>query len=288
MARLLPFIILAMFLLIVILLPLAITLVLGPVVIRFTLWLDAGHTGEPVDFEQLPPVVGDYILEKSTALFDEGFTAAAHLRLPGPMTQDAYVSILVNRVSSDMAEVMAIRPRITGGAGTACCVIFFTRFADGLYVSTGNSKFPSNFSPSPRERHLNLRHICDARLLYIVHKARVARLRPPCPTFLPPPGHEVEDHFARSDETMCDQIAAGYFYHSQPTRRYRPTVKGSIVMCWKMIFPVGRIRVVLRDRRADAELRELGLYDLVLDGILNRHAFPVVLGVMTTRDGGFC
>jgi hypothetical protein len=239
-------------------------LILGPIVARFTISHPVRRESKEIDFSSLPTRVAEFIVAGTAGLVDDGFTPAAHLQFRADMNQDAYVSILVNRADGAIAEVICVKVR--GGAGifgAAYIISLLTRFSDGLMVSTGNSRLPPIFEDGPGESSINLRHVTDPRLLYRVHCARVARVAPARRTWGPEPGEEVQDHFDRSYNTLTEQVVAGSHWLDEPAQRFRLTWRGAFVTVVKLMFPLKQIRIRMRDRAADAELRAIGLYDQV-------------------------
>jgi hypothetical protein len=232
---------------------------------RFKLWHPVRRNVERVDFGTLSSRVAEFIVSRTSGLIDAGFSSYTHLHSRSMLNQDCYVSILINRTTGDLAEVICVVTPGGGGVfGASYSVSLLTRFEDGSSISTGNSKLPSIFRSNPRNRSINLRRIPDPQLLHRIHRARAVRHansfgRP----WLPEPGGEISDHLDRDLKTMTDQVAAGYYRLDEPAQQFRATWKGAFVITAKLITPVKQIRLRQRDRIADAELREIGFYDEV-------------------------
>jgi len=235
---------------------------LGPIIFYATWSVPARRKFSGVDFASLPSRTAEFLATAAAGLVDEGFSTAAHLYTPAKGMQDCYVSIWINRATGDAAELICVMVR--GGRGLVLAshsVGFATRYPDGTAVTTSNSRLPGIFSPRASVDAIRLARIASVSLLYRIHRARVVHVGPSPKPVIRVPGAEVEEHLRYEYETMVEQVRAGYFWFDAPVNQFRPTLKGAILMTWKLVFPVKQIRQWHTARNTANRLRAIGMWD---------------------------
>ena len=58
---------------------------------------------------------------------------------------------------------------------------------------------------------------------------------------------------------FSDQVAAGYLQLDESANAYRPTIKGALLMTWKMVAPISTIRMRRARKRAAQLIEQLGV-----------------------------
>ena len=235
---------------------------LGPVAIYFTNSMQAEPLFLPIEIEyarhQLPPSFYRYL----DTLRDMGFYPVAHLytdQLSKPTK--TFLTLLINPTTRDTANVTHIVSQIgVAPATTVHYIEFGTEFADGSEFLTNNAHLPSAFKAVPEKEVNRLRKIKNPLTLYKIHRALLGKHNKPLGV-LPPSGYEVQELCRSIKQSMDRQVDTGYFYLEYSTARYRPTIKGAILMTWKLAWPVGAIRVALENYHYDRLIQQLNLDD---------------------------
>jgi hypothetical protein len=68
--------------------------------------------------------------------------------------------------------------------------------------------------------------------------------------YLPPEGDEIHALSTSFTKTLMRQVEFGYLYLDEAANVFRPTVKGAILMTWKIAWPTGMIKRALIRRKA--------------------------------------
>src|SRR5436190_1432211 len=164
--------------------------------------------------DQLPPEISEAFVAAARSLAADGFTAGAHLtRQADWFAGRSYVSIWTNAATRDLAQIIAVRvPRPDGTVKALPLLGFFYMTADGRRIVTSNNRSPSIFKPDPKADSAVFSKIGDARQLYRIHRARVAR-SPLAnePGVLPEPGREADWLRATNRLELDRQVEAGYY-----------------------------------------------------------------------------
>ena len=236
---------------------------LGPVLVHATQRQSLQPTFEPYDpaLHRAPESIATGILEASESLRSVGFQ---HV---GDVFQKGHTPGMVTRV--------VLLEKLSTGQQAICV---------GMYLDAEQTKTVANHveigCPFSGERSLLVNNspvigvyarvagktveqfpaVRDAARLALIHEKLIDRTRgdatierrdttKPVPQYLS--GMMVKE--------MEQQIPLGYLRLDRAANAYRPTWKGAVLMCWKLLPPVSTIRQALVRRRAAALLAELGM-----------------------------
>lgn len=142
-------------------------------------------------------------------------------------------------------------------------VSFFADFPDGTSIATSNASVGSCFPRNPICDSVRCAGVMDVQMLWDFHRARVDRdaagrtasleMTPDAPTRI------QRDHM-RLYEWL---IQCGYVRINEAKDEYVPTVKGRCLAVWRMLAPAKQSIEGKLARHTDATLRELGFGGLV-------------------------
>jgi hypothetical protein len=135
-------------------------------------------------------------------------------------------------------------------------LLFLTVYEDGTHFLTTDAAGPS-IIPQPRNRKGSLAfpQVKTSACLQKIHEVRVDRAGA-VRARIADPIADVREFMAAQQETFVDM---GYYYRDPAEGRLWPTWEGAILMSWRMLWPVKQIRDMVRWRRAEKELRRLGI-----------------------------
>ena len=177
------------------------------------------------------------------AITELGFTRVANLHSPGGQTK-MFMTILRNDATRDFAHVTEIVAFMNGSIVPVTrlqYMEFATEFENGLEIDTNNSVQPGVFSEIPLKRINRLAGIEDPALVYSIHRSYVNGVNSPLKT-LPEPGMEVDAIHEGMAKDLERQRSFGFLKFDSATDNYSPTVKGAVIMTWRLVWPVGAIR----------------------------------------------
>ncbi len=215
----------------------ALPLLLGPILVRFTLRLSANPDLARIDSDHLPPPVRSYFDAQTGPLQGLGFRIVADLVQTGFIPN--LVSLIRLFVHPDNRDG-AICVCMESGRGVrrlqAAYVEYATTFADGRELCTNNSPSPNAFAPVPEKQLHRLPAVEDPRELYEIHREAAAQFGGNTGRILLD-GEEAIRTLNRSiQEDTARQIRTGYLYLDRASQCYRPTWKGAFLMTWKQVF----------------------------------------------------
>ncbi|HKG91556.1 MAG TPA: hypothetical protein VKA84_06690 [Gemmatimonadaceae bacterium] len=235
---------------------------LGPVLVRLTSKSSDAPQFEPFDgsADREPPPVTAHIARATGSLAGEGFRTAADLVLHGHMDNIVTRVRLFENPATDEAAIAAGVYTLAGELGAMTMLVeFSTEFRDGSSRMTGNSPRPGVYARRPDRTIERFPEMADAASLCRVHRALLRRHHAPrsvAPSrYRTAPARGLAEGMVRE---MEGQVAAGYLWKDAAARAYRPTLKGAVLMCWKLLPPAAGLRRAAGRRRAAKLLRELG------------------------------
>lgn len=237
-------------------------IVVGPVLVRFSVKQNANPVLDPVDprEEQFPSDVHDHFLDAIEGMDEMGFQIAAYFAQTGQVPNlTTYLAVLQNRVQKDHAVAVAMLVTQAGArtirTAYAC---FCCRFEDGSSMNTGNCGELIVHAPIPTRRQTAFPEIRDLSRLYRIHQALCGRAGGAKRAL---PARESLASVIAEDmvKELREQQGLGYYWLDEAAGCFRPTWKGACIMTWKLVWPVSSVRRFLRGRRNAALLDELGL-----------------------------
>jgi|GEM_PF-713842 len=214
-----------------------ISVILGPVYIRFFYRTSSRVIVSRVGISELPEAAVHYFDTCTPDLEGEGFSVVGDFILSGSIKGNTvYFRFFANRGSSDSA-MCAFIVDITGGKRREVPYVeFCTGYSDGSEIDTNNSKLPGAFKAVPEKRVFQYPAIRDVGRLYRLHVQRVSEFGGSRRKELPAAGHE-EAYFRRSFLRDFDrQVEVGYFTYDSFSGDYRPTWRGAYGMVWRSLF----------------------------------------------------
>jgi len=221
---------------------------------------DVKVTYTPVELPEVPPEVVQAFCNASRGLVACGFHALGHVtRHTGNAAQNSFVSIWLNPSSFDEAQIIGIRtPSQLKTIRVVTLVTFRTEFSDGTSIRTSNTSSPGVYPRDPEVSTVRCPGVWDLALLYRFHRARVERDgagRTATLDQLKDARTRMENEWAQTYQRL---VEAGYFSLDQTRQKYIPTMKGAILMTYRLLPPFKQIQKFRRDRLAERNLRELG------------------------------
>ena len=118
---------------------------------------------------------------------------------------------------------------------------FCTEYEDGQEIDTTNGLNPTIFGLTPERKVTHLPGVENAHLLYRIHRSFTESINVSKKP-LSAPGTESRELQAGMARTLDRQRKLGYLKLEASKDYYSPTVKGAIIMTWKLAWPVGAIR----------------------------------------------
>jgi hypothetical protein len=201
-----------------------------------------------------PPFGFDYDIVGMELL---GFTVAAHLvqdqESPGIRS---LITLFTNR--EELTAAIIVYPQIDE-IGQATFKEFATTFEDGPELCCNDSNGLGVFARAPEKRTYSFPHVKDLSDLYRIHQRLLETEGSSRRRTLPAPGEEFAVLCAELAHDLARQADRGYFRLDREADRYRPTIKGAVVMTWKLAWPVKPIRQFLIVRKGKRIVRKLGI-----------------------------
>lgn len=192
----------------------------------------------PDGMEGVPASVQSFFQESGRALTEMGFANEAVLNAsdlaPGFST---WVAVHVHTSRTERAVLVMQVPENTLGVRSKPALYFRTKFTDGRVVETGNVSEPSPFPPLDGYDGWQFPEIASTTLICHLHRLRVAAIGEAPREPIPRDGAEAHLTAAMGD-FYAAQVGTGYLRVAEPGRSFRPTAKGAILMCWKLLPPL--------------------------------------------------
>ena len=222
---------------------------LGPMVVRFrhTQPRAARFTPLAADDPSTPAAIGTVFESTRAALAGHGFTEIARLRqAPSASGLLGYVQLLEHPRTFDVCSRLLVARPGSGGAAADQCA-FLTERAAGPAVATSNMRTAAPWPDNPAFDRAVFADVRDPAALLRLHRARLAAgssesVRRTTVASSPAAYQSRIEQVARDHMVRC-----GYWRFDDAAQVYRPTWKGAILMCWRLLPPA---RQILRSRRA--------------------------------------
>jgi hypothetical protein len=215
-------------------------LIIGPVLIYFAFRQQVHHTFAEFAPENPPTELPQNYFDAIKDVEKLGFRLIAHIFQDGQINKiTTYVTLLRNEEEKTaVAIIYMLAPNVKANSFIEFC----TTFADGTELNTNNTQELNVFTPPPEKQIFCVPHVEEVDKLYALHQKLLANQRKKSERILPPTGTEIKevcDSMTRDFETQVD---AGYLKRDQAQQAYRTTIKGAILMTWKLAWPIGTIR----------------------------------------------
>jgi len=189
-----------------------------------------------------------YLVQTAQQIQQLGFELTGYFGLVGQMTNvNAFFAYLVHRRNGDAAIVSGLYSK----QGMHFRMVeFATRFTDQSSLTTGNSRILGVYSRPLQKPVYHFPWIQDPARLYQLHQLLMMQNKPGLAKDFIQPGTEAERICDSLRREMSDQIAPGILRLDSTGNRYRPTLKGAFLMCWKMLPPFKQIRSAQKRSKA--------------------------------------
>lgn len=222
----------------------------GPVLVYLRQRMPAVPSLRPLDFGETLPTEHSRYFDKTVPLLQGiGFVELGRfVSVDKKQSISGTATLLQNQESSDLAHLLIATKK--GRAAAAETLVFSRARSNGSKIVTTRRTIQSPFPPNPLDSVLSLDGGIDAFDLWRVHRARVAADAGAMRNVT------VKDAFgfqtALEKEGIRKNIASGLWRQDERTKFLRPTPKGALVMCLRMLAPwkqVARLRARLQMRR---------------------------------------
>ena len=161
--------------------------------------------------------------------------------------------------TGDVATIIYTSMRTDAGVRTARIVVFATRFADGGYLFTTNSTYPSLTPPTPGWSSHRFPGLSDIALLAKLHRRLVERAATRRPDPLALGENPLALELELGAASRASRLAHGLVVADEPAKVLRLTLKGAVRAAWLLGPPMFQIREWWNGRRSRAVIRELEL-----------------------------
>src|SRR5262249_19873710 len=136
-------------------------------------------------------------------------------------------------------------------------VEFCSELTSGLELNTNNGDGVGCDAPHPSKQVFAFPGVDDVERLYRLHWRLAQEAALGDAVRRPAAGAELDELVRGWEHDNARQAGLGYWYLDADGARYRPTWKGALLMTWKLAWPVGALRRLLRRWQAAQRLRRL-------------------------------
>lgn len=215
-----------------------------------------------IEFASLTPDAASRLLDVARELIPHGFVDAGHFRQPqstDPHDREAYLSVWVHPAEDVVARAVWVRFAHAEVAFvmTSFALSFTTAFTDGSEIVTTNSPTVSPFPPDPSIDGVGWQGMNHPAMLYRLHRARAARLRDGRETVATPTDSAGIDALMRAtQQRVIDWTVRRGYLRRGPDGSLLPTLRGSYLMTWRMLWPWKQMKVAQLARKLRRTLAE--------------------------------
>ncbi|MCI5130673.1 MAG: hypothetical protein D3904_03945 [Candidatus Electrothrix sp. EH2] len=224
--------------------------IIGPILIYFTLKQSAKPNIEPHDLNTFPQDVQDYFLQNISALEQQGFKAICYCISEPDTPMMLHFCLLKHANKQDIAMIVVGQNDIR-----------YTEFGSGfneLDISTNNNlQHPLVFPERQDAKKYSFPNISDPGELYTIHRLLIRRDAQDTTPKVVADGAELGEVKKGMIREMEGNVADGYYRFDTTSNAYRPTVKGAVLMTWKMIWPLKNIVQAKHTRKMERVLQEV-------------------------------
>ncbi|HKS29422.1 MAG TPA: hypothetical protein VJS44_16450 [Pyrinomonadaceae bacterium] len=226
---------------------------LGPLVIYLTQKSQAYPEFTVVNPRDLPPQIFAAFSRSREILAGQGFETVACLHKSELTTNvRAYLLLLVNRQTKEAALVYDMLADAGISSIHRSIIEFNTELSNGVEICTNTGTDPNPYRTYPEKLIYQFPEVKNPWALYKIHRQMVQphAEAPGVYSVLPAEGDEIRSVSTSFTKTLMKQVEFGYLYLDEKASVFRPTIKGAILMTWKMAWPAGMIKRALIKRRA--------------------------------------
>jgi hypothetical protein len=228
-----------------------------PLLILFGQKLLASPACEELKMHSLDPRLAEFLMDRTTALYELGFDEPTLIHLPSPTPGvKGYLIMLVNRPAGDKVMVTALVGEDAIAIQT-WYVEFSTRYVTNQCVDTLNSSELSAFQQGPENIRSQVPSVTDVDELYHLHQYRMKTSGIAARKMLYEPGGAIAylKEYALK-KSYDNQVAKGWLRYDAADDCYRPTIKGAYLMTWGLLQPMKWFRMRAMKKREGEILAE--------------------------------
>ncbi len=236
---------------------------LGPFLVHATQRASADPTFEPYDpaLHRVPDSIGTGIREATESLRSIGFQQVGDVfqkgHTPGMATR---VALLEKASTGQQAICVGMYIDAEHTKTIANHVEIGCSFSDERSVLVNNSAVIGVYGRVRGKIVERFPLVRDAARLALIHEKLVEQARGETAIVPRDISKTLPEYLAgMMRKEMEQQVPLGYLRLDTAANAYRPTWKGAVLMCWKLLPPVSTIRLALSRRRSAALLARLGL-----------------------------
>jgi hypothetical protein len=224
---------------------------LGPIVVRFRQTQPRVAQFMPLaaDDPSTPPAIQTVFESTRAALAGRGFVEVARLRqAPSASGLLGYVQLLEDPRTFDVCSRLLVARPGSGMAAADQCAFLTERTARPA-LATSNMRTASPWPDNPAFDRAVFADVRDPAALLPLHRARLAD-GPLASVRRTTVASNPAAYQSRIEQVAKDHmVRCGYWWFDDAAQVYRPTWKGAVLMCWRLLPPA---RQILRSRRAHA------------------------------------
>jgi hypothetical protein len=226
---------------------------LGPLVIYLTQKSQAYPEFTVISPRDLPPQIFAAFSRSREILGGLGFETVACMHKAELMTNvRAYMVLFVNRQTKEAALCYDMLADTGISSVHRSIVEFSTELSNGVEICTNTGNDPNPYRPYPEKLIYQFPEVKNPWALYKLHRQMVQphASAPGVYSVLPAEGDEIRAVSISFTKTLMRQVEFGYLYLDEKANVFRPTLKGAIIMTWKLAWPTGMIKRALIRRKA--------------------------------------
>lgn len=232
----------------------------SPLVVKRVLWIKRYNQLVPMSLESLPLDVQQFFIQVGNGLLNLGFRPVKYFYNEGQVNHcNLHYSLWINETSKDIAVIADIVGDNGINRERLPLIEFVTDFTDGSDINTNNSSQPSIFPKLASKETFSIPNMYDPYTLYFIHNSMVYRYGKGKNKILPQE-QQYEFYLHKSTLHALEQREKiGYLYLDIKEDKYRPTLLGTYLMSWRIIWPINRIRLALMKKEAKVLINQLKL-----------------------------
>ena len=232
-------------------LALLIPFIVGPIRMLRNSWQEADVDYVLDDETELPKQARRIVAE----LCDLGFAdLGTWLHLGGANRATGRVALLEHPETLDVAKVLVVWTQRSASVSLA----FQTRFADGTEAATANNRVTAGFPAPPGITGAWLPEVRDPEQLCHIHEQLQDAIGQGQPRV--GVGSDPADYLREgSERTHASWVATGYYRLDEECRVYRPTLKGAILITWRLLWPIKPLFRAWRRHQTTRLMNRLGI-----------------------------
>jgi hypothetical protein len=227
---------------------------IAPISVRRQVWKARQPRFDRLPRVSLPEEVARQVTPQADRLQALGFELVGYaVRTDQCGGAIAHLALLVDRAEGHLAAVESVAL----GEVRRTYVEFCSELADSVELNTSNGDGVGCEPSHPGARSYAFPGLRDLERLYRLHRRLVQQAAHGRPSRRPAAGAEFDELVRGMERENARQASSGYWYLDASDARYRPTWKGAVLMTWKLTWPIGTLRRLLRRLQAAGLRRRL-------------------------------